>query len=391
LRIALVKNHCSLGRGGSERYCANLALGLVKRGHDVTVIGRTMDLALQEQLSFVQVHVPRGPSWTRNRRFAERCGAAARAGTFDVVYGLGRSFGLDAVRVTERLQAHWIRVNYPGVLGRCQKWNPRHATLIDLERSILADERIRRVAVQSSVDARLLSDLYGVSTDKQILIPNGVDLSLFHPTSTRDRRELRHQLGITESDLLLVFASMDFAGKGLGTVLEAMAFLKEHKSQAARWQLVVLGNGHRRPFQRFARKLGLGQATHFLGRRDDMPRFYGAGDMFVLPTVYEPFPNVTLESMACGLPVVTSTTAGGVDLVKPGQTGYLVDDPSDSRALATCLSHFQDLTEAERQAMNMACLQRAAERPFSATVTATELMLEEVHLEAQAARSNRAA
>ena len=378
VRVALVKNHCSLERGGSERYCANLARGLGARGHELTVIGRSMDARLQEELAFVRVEVPRGPSWRQNRMFAELCGQAATAGAHDVVYGLGRSFGLDAVRVTERLQAHWIRVNYPGLRGRWQRWNPRHTTLIDLERTIYSDSTVRRVVVQSSVDAGLLSDLYGVSPRKQQLIPNGVDLSVFHEGAGEHRQSLRQELGIAESDLLLVFASMDFEGKGLATVLEAMALCQDGERTQGPWRLMVLGNGPRSRFERRAQQLGVGQSVWFGGRRPDITRFYGAGDLFVLPTVYEPFPNVNLEAMACGLSVVTTTTAGGVDLVEPGRTGYLVDDPSDSSALSACLRQFQALSATERQAMSRACCQVASGRSFEATVTATETMLQEV-------------
>jgi len=381
VKVALVKNRCSLALGGSERYCANLARGLAARGHEVTVIGQSMDAVLQQELAFVSVEVPRSPSWRANRVFAQLCGAAADEGVYDVVYGLGRSFGLDVVRVTERLQAHWITVNYPGLLGRWQRWNPRHTTLIDLERSIYNDASVRRVIVQSSVDARLLSELYGVSPHKQQLIPNGVDLSVFHEGVVEHRRELREELGIAESDLLLVFASMDFAGKGLMTVLEAMALCEDGRATASPWRLVVLGDGRRSRFERRAQQLGIGQAVWFGGRRRDITRFYGAGDLFVLPTVYEPFPNVNLEAMACGLPVATSSTAGGLDLVEPGRTGYLVDDPADSSELSACLAQFQALSAAERLAISEACCQVASARPFSATVTATEAMLQEVYRE----------
>ncbi|MFP6700941.1 MAG: glycosyltransferase family 4 protein [Planctomycetaceae bacterium] len=390
MKVALVKNHCSLRRGGSERYCANLARGLVARGHRVTVIGRSMDAQLREELGFEPVDVPRGPSWRQNRMFAQRCGAAADRGDYDVVYGLGRSLGLDAVRVTERLQAHWVRVNYPGLLGRWQRWNPRHTALIDLERTIYNDPRVRRVIVQSSLDARLLVELYGVSPDKQQLIPNGVDLTVFNETAVEHRRSLRLELGVGEADLLLVFASMDFAGKGLASVLEAMAMRRDGLRTEGSWRLAVLGNGPQARFQRMARQLGIGQAVWFGGRRPDVMRFYGAGDLFVLPTVYEPFPNVNLEAMACGLPVATTSTAGGVDLVEPGRTGYLIDDPSDAVGLSACLRRFESLSLAARLAMSEACFEVASGRSFEATVAATERMLSAVCGESRQPATRRA-
>ena len=83
MKVALVKNHCSLRRGGSERYCANLARGLIARGHVVTVIGRSMDAELRDELAFVSPRFLRGPSWQQNRMMAEWCGAAASERPFD--------------------------------------------------------------------------------------------------------------------------------------------------------------------------------------------------------------------------------------------------------------------------------------------------------------------
>ena len=83
MKVALVKNHCSLRGGGSERYCANLARGLIAPRHEVTVIGRSMDAELRDELAFVPIRVPRGPLWRQNRSFAELCGAAASDLPFD--------------------------------------------------------------------------------------------------------------------------------------------------------------------------------------------------------------------------------------------------------------------------------------------------------------------
>jgi len=133
MKIALIKRRCSLRAGGSERYCVNLARQLSKFGHEVTVIGETIDHELANEVDFVPVAVNHLTSWTKNRSFAENSGIAAKRGNFDFVYGLGRAYGVDAVRVTERLQSHWINVYYDnGIVRRLQGINPRHRTLIAL-------------------------------------------------------------------------------------------------------------------------------------------------------------------------------------------------------------------------------------------------------------------
>ena len=81
----LVKKHCLLRRGGAQRYCFNLARVLmIARGREVTVISRSMDAELRDELAFVSPRFLRGPSWQQNRMMAEWCGAAAAERPFDM-------------------------------------------------------------------------------------------------------------------------------------------------------------------------------------------------------------------------------------------------------------------------------------------------------------------
>ncbi|HUG90520.1 MAG TPA: glycosyltransferase family 4 protein [Planctomycetaceae bacterium] len=374
MRIALVKRRCSLRVGGSERYCVNLARRLQARGHDVTVIGEQIDDELRSELAFIPVRVNRLTSWTRNRSFAENCGRAVRGAGFDLVYGLGRSFGLDAVRVTERLQSHWLNVRYRNPMRRLlERFNPRHRTLIGLERQIYRSGNVRRVVTQSRLDRRLVVECYGVPEDKVRTIYNGVDTAVFHPGMRNDAADVREELGFGPDEPLLVFASMDFEGKGLRSILAAVA---RTRHRAAR--LLVLGRGPVRRFARIADDLGIGRRVIFAGRRGDIQRFYGAGDLFLLPTAYEPFPNVNLEALACGLPVLTTTTAGGADLIVPGENGYLVSGLDAADEIAACVDEHLSLPAAARQALSDRCWATARQWTIERNVEETLDMFQEV-------------
>jgi UDP-glucose:(heptosyl)LPS alpha-1,3-glucosyltransferase len=73
-----------------------------------------------------------------------------------------------------------------------------------------------------------------------------------------------------------------------------------------------------------------------------MPAFYGLADVFVLPSYYEPFGNVCLEAMACGLPVITTGETGASEFVLHGRSGFVMDHPEDTAALANWLEVFED-------------------------------------------------
>ena len=86
-----------------------------------------------------------------------------------------------------------------------------------------------------------------------------------------------------------------------------------------------------------AQALGIAARTHFAGPQQDIVKWYAAADCFVLPTLYDPFPNAVLEALACGLPVLTSRQCGAAELIAEGRTGW-VCDALDVAALAARLS-----------------------------------------------------
>ncbi len=87
---------------------------------------------------------------------------------------------------------------------------------------------------------------------------------------------------------------------------------------------------------------------HWHGASSDVGRFHAAADVFALPTTYEPFGLVIIESMASGLPVVTSRLAGAAKAIDNGGNGLLLDDPRDPAELAVALQRLLDPAERER-------------------------------------------
>lgn len=373
MRIAIIRRVCSLKKAGAERYCVNLFRQLQRLGHDVTVIGEGIDDELRHEVVFLPVSVNRLTSWTRNRSFALHAADVARQGQFDVVHGLSRVDGLDTYRLTDPLQTHWVRVYYRQPWRqRLEGWNPRHRAIFAIERRLFGPRGPRRIIVQSQLDARLLQEYFDVPAERLRLVRNGVDLSVFRPDDGADRHSVRQELGIGSDQPVLTFASMDFRRKGLDSLLQALA-----RTQQSDALLLVLGNGDVARYQALAEQLGVGSRVRFLGRQQGMSRFYRAADAFVLPTIYEPFPNVNLEAMACGTPVITTATAGGADLVEPGINGYLVSDAFAVDELSQRIDQLLSLSTEQRQQMTRACLATAERLPVQKNAQETLAVLEE--------------
>jgi UDP-glucose:(heptosyl)LPS alpha-1,3-glucosyltransferase len=381
MHIALVRRHCSLKKAGAERYCVNLFRGLQRLGHQVTVVGEGIDDELRDEVDFLPVPVVRLNSWTKNRSFAFNAAKVVRSGTFDIVHGLSRVEGLDTYRLTDPLQTHWVNVWYRHPVSRwLQHLNPRHRAIFDLERRLFQTNGVRRVIVQSRLDARLLVEYFGVSESRIRHIVNGVDTNVFHLGTRTERIAVRSELKLGADLPLLVFASMDFRRKGLDSLLGALARLKDRDAR-----LLVLGSGDIVNYERKAKSLGLAGRVLFAGRQSSIQRFYGAAELFVLPTIYEPFPNVNLEAMACGTPVITTATAGGADIINEGHNGYVIPDAWSVEALAERINHHLALPSSAKQQMSESCWQTASKLRLEDNARQVAELFEEVLLEKHAA------
>ena len=135
------------------------------------------------------------------------------------------------------------------------------------------------------------------------------------------------------------------------------------------------GKGNRTPYEQLARKLAVANRIRFAGTSNDMTAIYNAADLLVHPAIYEPFGLVCAEALACGLPVVTTLVTGAAELITPGINGNIVDDPSDSAALAAAIQPFLNRHNVAETAL---AARRAAESvEFSSTLEQTLTLLEQ--------------
>ena len=168
----------------------------------------------------------------------------------------------------------------------------------------------------------------------------GVDREQFHP----GRRDMawRRGLGIADDELIVLFLGRVVMEKGLDVFADAVDALAERK---VRHRVLVIGEGPARPWfeQRMPKAMFIG---HQLG--DDLARGLASGDVFLNPSITEAFGNVTLEAMACGLPVVAAVATGATSLVRDRETGTLVE-PSDAEGFADAIEAYAKDPELRRR------------------------------------------
>lgn len=195
--------------------------------------------------------------------------------------------------------------------------NPMHALVALRDRFMIGGLRYRRYVAVSERVRRELMEHYQVPPDRIAVIPNGIDLSRFRPRPELSSA-VRAEFGIPEQARLALFVSHEFARKGLSLVIEAM----EACNDPDFWLLVV-GSDNPEPYRKAARKTA-GRMV-FAGERRDMERLYPAADIFILPSAYETFSLVSMEAMACGVPVLATRVGGIESYLKDGVNGYLIE------------------------------------------------------------------
>jgi glycosyltransferase involved in cell wall biosynthesis len=167
----------------------------------------------------------------------------------------------------------------------------------------------------------------GVPPEHIRVLRNGVDTELFKPV---EREAVRRRLGMTRKTILSVGNLLAF--KGHGIVISALSLLPD-------CELVVIGDGpDRADFQAQARDAGVTERVRFLGSipQAELREYYGAADALVLASSREGWPNVLLEAMACGTPVIASNVGGVRENVTAAEAGVVLEE-RDAQAVAGAL------------------------------------------------------
>jgi UDP-glucose:(heptosyl)LPS alpha-1,3-glucosyltransferase len=203
---------------------------------------------------------------------------------------------------------------------------------VALERRIYTNTRKLLVLIARKT-ANDLRRFYG-RVDSFPIVYLGLDQQQFNPGSRRERRQaMRGQLQLTDSTFVLLLIGNDWKKKGLRTLIEAMARLKELPVC-----LLVVGQDDRSLFRVQIQAFGLEEKVRFLPPHADVGAYYAAADAYVGPSLEDTFAQPPAEAMACGLPVITTITNGTAEIITDGVDGLLLNDPTDAGALAQMIA-----------------------------------------------------
>ena len=348
MKIALIRKEYTLSRGGAESYVVQLSTQLLEMGHDVHVFANSWDSSSDPRITFNRVPIVAFCSPLKNLTFALNTRRLLKEEDFDIVSGFSQAYPQDIYRMGDGLHLHFLNTQTSHALKKFLKYlNPRHLAILFIEKQIFTPRNYHHLIANSMLCKRQATAYYQVPEDRIEVIYNGVDLKRFNP-ETREtyRSSVRKKLHINEQETVILFISRNYERKGLRFLIESIALLGE---KAHTIKIVVVGRGNPAPYQRLALKRGLSGNLLFVGEEKTLEKYYGAGDLLALPTFYDPFSNVCLEALACGLPVITTRSNGAAEIIEEGRNGYTVDDPGSVEEIAQKISLL--LSEKAREEM----------------------------------------
>jgi UDP-glucose:(heptosyl)LPS alpha-1,3-glucosyltransferase len=320
ISLALVRQRYAAD-GGAERFVARTLEAL--KGQDVRITLIAREWQAVEGVEFVVVNpFYVGRVW-RDWSFSRAVRKLLRARSFDLVQSHERIPGCDIYRAGDGVHREWLAQRarvLPAWKRLAQAINPYHLYVKWAEWRLFTSPRLKAVICNSKMVKQEIRRWFGTADAKLNVIYNGANLERFHPRLASHRQSIRQRHGIPEQASLFLFVGSGFERKGVAVLLDALAQLPP-----STYALIVGRDKYLEAYRRRARALGLEERALFVGSQKDVKPYYGAADALVLPTLYDPFPNVVLEAMAVGLPIITSSKCGAAEFLRPDVDGFVCD------------------------------------------------------------------
>ncbi|PYK20928.1 MAG: hypothetical protein DME55_00780 [Verrucomicrobia bacterium] len=320
--------------GGAEAYLKRLAGGVIEAGHEVQLVATNDWPAAEWPFGSITRLNAKSPIGFANEleqmRTELRC---------DVLFSLERVWSCDVYRAGDGVHRAWLdrRRKFELPLKRfVRSLSSKHQDLLRLEQSLFSDDSTRRVIAGSQMVKDEIVNFYHYPADKIDIVRNGVPLEKFR--FDRELREKsREELNLKPDQTVLLFAGSGWERKGLLFAIEAAALCGDRKLR-----LLVAGHGNAALYKTKRLRFWHDEPVQFLGEVADMLRVYAAADIFILPTIYDPFSNACLEALACGLPVITTCSNGFSEIIENGVHGSIVDHAGDLPGLREAILLWSD-------------------------------------------------
>lgn len=360
--------------GGAERFTQVLIESLARRGAEIHLFARKWSQDSPPSIHFHRIGGPNRPRLLGHASFAFFTARAVARERFDLVQSNEHTLCQHLYRAGDGVHARWLELRGRFKSAPKRLWlrlSPFHIYKRRIERRLFEHPKLKAVIVNSQMVRDEILERFDIPASHIHTIYNGVDLERFNPSRRSDARlflQKKYRLDATAP--VVLFVGSGFERKGLSFLIEAMALAG---GNAKLW---VVGKNKTKKYEKQAERLGIGGRVVFFGPQKDVAPFFAASDIFVLPTLYDPFPTVVLEAMASGLPVITTAQCGAAEILSQGKDGFVLASADEVSEMARFLAVL--FKKEVREAMSIQARKRAEDFSIERTISELESLYEKL-------------
>lgn len=305
MKVILLRPKIGFGFGGAETHAATVAVKLLEKGYEVGVIANKVSFPeeIAKNLKIFPVKVKGFGSVLKHLVFiwqAKKILSNLR--NYKLISFFRYPYTSDLLILCDPLFKFLIKQKQP----LFSDFQIRYKILLHLEKKSL--EKARKIISTFKLGKTLMEKLYPELSYKTTVCYRGIDLERFNPKVKEKKDFLRKKMGLKEGDYVILFVGYDVKRKGLDLLLKVLAELPK------KVKLLVVG-----------RKGSSTDQIIYLGKVKHVENYYSVADLFVLPTLYDPGAMSTLEALATGTPVITTSFDGTSEFIKEGENGFIVE------------------------------------------------------------------
>ena len=327
--------------GGTEIDLYHLTKLLASFGHKVTIYCQQARVSAAPGVSIIKVPTIGFGRLMQMLSLAWLGPKMAYSNGHDLVIGFTRVLRQDLVRCgggTHKLFIEKMKSSEGGIKRLLRSLSPYHNALIAVEKRQFMSGSRKVLAISQVVKHEIMT-VYKVPEERIEVIYDGIDTELFSPENREKyRKEIRNLFSIPLDAFVVLFLGSGYKRKNLSTLLEALPMVDSKNVYC----LVVGGDRHPETYAAKAKALGIGNRVVFAGVQREAEKFYGAADIFAIPSLQEAFGNVVLEAMASELPAITTSLSGASEVMEGDLKNLILKDPLDAKGLAEIINQMTD-------------------------------------------------
>jgi UDP-glucose:(heptosyl)LPS alpha-1,3-glucosyltransferase len=360
MKIALVIERMDPSRGGCETATGQIAEGLTRAGHEVTILCQKAKWE-HEGVKICQLGRRGWPRVRRLQNFVSQVQGIIQHSDYDIVHTALPVPGANVYQahggtVQAKVKGRLSRFGKLGraIIGLAKPFKANHRRMRKLERQVVEDPKAICLCVSEMIATEYETCYH--RRDCVRVLYNAVDVPVINGAGRAAwRKQKRAEISATPDDLVLLCVAQNFRLKGVARTIKAFGRWYHSSATHNGARLVVAGRTASWHHRWMVRKAGVAGRVIFPGPSKEIFKWYAAADACILLSWYDPCSLVVLEAARWGIPCITTAFNGATALLK--EAGVLVPSPADTEAVVAGLDKLAD--PQQRQKMSRVCLAMA--------------------------------